>query len=160
MKRIMTKIIKMIFISMLITIFCTSTVYAEDISFKAIHVQGNEPAGFVDTLYTRMVNKLADLTLANRSEITKAIDKKAAGIETALKNYNDKYIKDITKEMSQYQTMIISAKLQALEDLMNDYIATMEEKKPEIVNNLKRQLEQQADEDYQNAVNRLLQNLK
>ncbi|NLP44155.1 MAG: hypothetical protein GX351_05970 [Peptococcaceae bacterium] len=154
------KIIRIVLISMLITVFCASTVYAEDISFEAIYVQGNEPVGFVDTLYSRMVNKLSDLLPAYGSDITKAIDKKASAIETALQNYNSKYIKDITKELSQYQSYIISSKLQAMEDLMNDYIATMEEKKPEIVNNLKQQLQQQAEKDYQNAINRLLQNLK
>lgn len=156
----MKKIIRASLISVLITIFCTSTVYAEDITFKAIYVQGNEPAGFVDTLYKRMVNKLSDFLPPYKSEITKAIDNKAAAIQTAIQNYNNRYINSVTTELQQYQTRIISSKLQALEDLMNEYIAAMEEKKPEIVENLKQQLQQQADKDYQNAVNRLLQNLK
>lgn len=147
----MKKLFKIMLITFMVMSLFVSPVFAQE---------ENNPPDFAETLYNRIINKVSAFVATNSAETKKAIDEKAAAVENAIKNYNDKFINDISTALTQYRLSITNDKLQALEAMMNEYVSTMEEEKPQIIDNLKQQLEQEVDEDFAKAVDRLLKNLK
>lgn len=114
----------------------------------------------VKQLHDKTITDVYSVLTTNIAEAKKAINDKASAITVIIQNYKDKYEAEIAEAVTQYRKDYVNNKTATLENIKNDYINTMEKEKSSIIADIKRQLKQSIDENYQKALEQMLRNIK